>query len=82
MPRRRPRALLLLLSLGAFALALGGCGRRVTSIAPEGLVGVESDPASPSATAPDGPPFHFPADAGGDAARQSAAAGRRTRPAD
>ncbi len=41
MPRRRPRALMILLSLGAFVLALGGCGRRVTSIAPEGLVGVE-----------------------------------------
>lgn len=64
MPRRRPRVLMLLLSLGAFALALGGCGRRVPSVAPESLVGVESDPP-PSPGAPDGPPFHFPSDAGG-----------------
>ncbi len=64
MMRRRPSALFLLLSAAGLVAASAGCGRRVASPTQVAVAETDSDPAAHSA-AEDGPPFHFPNDAGG-----------------
>jgi hypothetical protein len=64
MMRCRPPAWLLFLSVGGLVAATAGCGRRVVAPAPDVAAAADPD-LSPEKAAGDGPPFHFPNDAGG-----------------
>lgn len=64
MTRRRPHAVLLLLSAAGLIAASTGCGRRAVSPTQDAAA-ADPDQVPHSAPAADGPPFHFPNDAGG-----------------